>query len=171
MGKLRYREGMLDITSAEDIQEVMALERGPGFERLVGRWEQEEHLAEIAKASSRYFVLRDRRGIAGFAIVQGLGDRDGKAHLKRIAVRDPGEGTGEKLLRLLLNWLFTKSATNRIDLDVFVGNARAKRAYEKAGFSTDGILRDFHREPDGSFRDMWLMTILRREWEARKRDA
>ncbi len=81
---------MLEIASAEDIQEVMALERGPGFERLVGRWEQEEHLAEIAKASSRYFVLRDSRGIAGFAIVQRLGDPDGKAHLKRIAVRDPG---------------------------------------------------------------------------------
>ncbi|MDP9415020.1 MAG: hypothetical protein M3Q08_13255 [Pseudomonadota bacterium] len=76
-------------------------------------------------------MLSDSRGIAGFAIVQGLGDPDGKAHLKRIAVRDPGQGTGEKLLRLLLDWLFTKSATNRTDLDVFVGNARTKRRMKR----------------------------------------
>ena len=49
---------------------------------------------------------------------------------------------------------------------MFVGNARAKRAYEKAGFAAEGLLREHHRMPDGSFRDVWLMSILRREWLA-----
>ena len=161
----------MELASADDVEAIMAVERMPGFDRLVGRWERDEHLAELAKSSSRYFLLRGDEGLAGFAMVQNLGDPHGKVHLRRIAVREPGRGTGAFLLREVVDWLFTQTDANRIDLDVFVGNERAKRAYEKAGFSTDGILREYHREPDGSYRDMWLMTILRREWAERKRGA
>ena len=59
-------------------------------------------------------------------------------HLKRIAVREPGAGTGSRLLAAALEWLFTGTRTNRVDLDVYVENERARRAYEKAGFRQVG---------------------------------
>jgi RimJ/RimL family protein N-acetyltransferase len=47
---------------------------------------------------------------------------------------------------------------------VFEDNDRAKRAYEAVGFTAEGLQREYHRMPDGTFRNVWLMSLLRREW-------
>lgn len=155
-----------------DIEDMRRIEAAPGYEGLVGRWPAERHRQEMAKGSSRYFLLRDGEGgIAGFALVQGFGDEDLKLHLKRIAVRDPGRGAGSYLLRGVLDLVFSGTETNRVDLDVFLDNDRARRAYEKAGFRSEGVLRDWHRNSDGSFRTVRLMSVLRRDWEAQSGSA
>lgn len=155
-----------------DIDDMRRIEASPGYERLVGRWPAERHREEMAKASSRYFVLRDEDGaIAGFALFQGFGDEDLKLHLKRIAVRDLGRGAGSALLEGALDLIYTDTDANRIDLDVFPDNERARRAYERAGFQTEGMLRDWHRNADGTFSTMRLMSIVRIDWEARRRPS
>ena len=155
---------------AADVPAIMRIEADPRYDELVGRWSRERHLDEMALASSRYFVLRDARGdVAGFTLLQGLEDSDRKAHLKRIAVREAGAGLGSILLQGVLDRLYRETDLNRIDLDVFLGNDRARRAYEKAGFELEGVLRDYHRNPDGSFSSMWLMSVLRKDWESRRR--
>ena len=156
----------VDLAAPDDIPAIMAIERSPGYDRLVGRWEEGRHRAEMTKASVRYFALREAGHLAGFAIVLGLDDANARAHLKRIAVAEPGRGDGARLLRGLIGTLFAETETNRLDLDVFVGNDRAKRAYESAGFVAEGVLREHHRVSDGTFRDVWLMSILRRDWLA-----
>ena len=158
------------LAAAEDVPAIMAIERLPGYDRLVGRWEEAQHLAEMAKPSVRYFALREGTKLVGFAIVLGLDDPNCRAHLKRIAVAEPGHGVGAMLLRGLVDRVFEDSQTNRLDLDLFVGNDRAKAAYEAAGFVAEGIMREHHRTPAG-FRDVWLMSILRREWDAARRGA
>ena len=152
----------------DDIPAIMEVERMPGFEKLVGRWDEAQHREEMATANVRYFVLRRGGSVAGFAILQGVGNPDGRVHLKRIAVRNAGTGDGSLLLNEVLRTLYTTTHTNRVDLDVHLHNDRARRVYDKAGFVTEGTLREFHRNPDGTFADMWLMSILRREWEARR---
>ncbi|HZF94522.1 MAG TPA: GNAT family N-acetyltransferase [Allosphingosinicella sp.] len=150
-----------------EIAAMRAIEASPGYEKLVGRWSAERHRAEMAKGSARYFVLRDADGaVAGFALVQGFGDEDRKLHLKRIAVAGPGRGAGSLLLRAVVGRVFEETDANRLDLDVFLDNDRARRAYEKAGFREEGVLRDWHRHPDGRFSDVRLMSVLRREWAA-----
>jgi RimJ/RimL family protein N-acetyltransferase len=146
----------------EDIAAIRRIESDPRYEGLVGRWSEEQHREEMASPASRYFVLRDQAGeVAGFALLQGFGGPDAKLHLKRIAVREPGQGLGSILLEALLDHLYATTDTNRIDLDVFLGNDRARRTYEKAGFQVEGVLRDYHRGSDGSFSSMWLMSVLR----------
>jgi diamine N-acetyltransferase len=157
-----------EVASAADIPAIMAIERGPGFEGLVGRWSHEQHAEEMAKPSVRYLVLRENGDLSGFALLQRIGEPDGRVHLKRIAVREPGAGTGSRLLCAVPDWLFTNTDTNRVDLDVYVENDRARRAYEKAGFQAEGRLREYHLAADGARRDVWLMSILRREWESRR---
>jgi RimJ/RimL family protein N-acetyltransferase len=150
-----------------EIEAMRRIEASPGYEGLVGRWPALRHRAEMAMGRSRYFVLRDAAGaVAGFALVQGFGDEDRKLHLKRIAVSGPGQGAGSVLLRAVIDRVFAGTDANRLDLDVFLDNDRARRAYEKAGFREEGVLRDWHRHPDGSFSDVRLMSLLRREWEA-----
>jgi RimJ/RimL family protein N-acetyltransferase len=155
-----------------EIEAMRRIEASPGYETLVGRWPAERHRAEMAKGSSRYFVLRGADGaVAGFALVQGFGDEDGKRHLKRIAVAEPGRGAGARLLRAVVDEVFADPGANRFDLDVFLDNERARRAYEKAGFREEGVLREWHRHPDGRFSDVRLMSLLRREWRDQRREA
>ena len=160
--------GSAELATEGDIPAIMAVERMPGFEGLVGRWPHEQHAEEMAKPDVRYLVLRQGPAVTGFTILQRVGEPDGRVHLKRIAVREPGAGTGSRLLAAALDWLFTQTATNRVDLDVYVENDRARRAYEKAGFTAEGRLREYHLAADGTRRDVWLMSILRREWAARR---
>jgi GNAT superfamily N-acetyltransferase len=80
---------------------------------------------------------------AGFAYLEHhtdyfSGERHG--HLGMIAVTDAAEGTGvgAALLRAAEAWAREHGYT-RLTLNVFEGNARARRAYERAGFSVETI--------------------------------
>ena len=152
-----------------DIPAIMAIERKPGFEDFVGRWTAEQHAAEMARDSTRYFVLRDGGEVTAFAIFQHIGEPDRRVHLKRIVAKDAGQGAGTRLLSSALDWLYTETETNRVDLDLFVENERARRTYEKLGFVVEGRLRDYHRSVDGRIRDALIMSILRRDWAKRHR--
>jgi RimJ/RimL family protein N-acetyltransferase len=159
-----------EFATQADISAIMAIERTPGFEDYVGRWSEEQHSAEMAKDSSRYFVLRDEGGaVRAFAIFQKIGDPDLRVHLKRIVASEAGQGAGSRLLQSALDWLYTETETNRVDLDLFVENERARRAYEKLGFVVEGRLRDYHRSVDGRLRDALIMSILRKDWAKRHR--
>ena len=158
-----------EFATQADIPAIMAIERTPGFEDNVGRWSEEQHAAEMAKDSVRYFVLRDGGAIQAFAIFQHIGEPDRRVHLKRIVAREAGQGAGSRLLQKALDWLYIETETNRIDLDLFVENERARRAYEKLGFIVEGRLRDYHRSVDGRIRDALIMSILRKDWAKRHR--
>ena len=158
-----------EFATRADIPAIMAIERTPGFEDHVGRWSEEQHAAEMAKDSVRYFVLRDGDTIQAFAIFQQIGDPDLRVHLKRIVASEAGQGAGTRLLQSALDWLYVETETNRIDLDLFIENERARRAYEKLGFIVEGRLRDYHRSVDGRIRDALIMSILRKDWAKRHR--
>ena len=158
-----------EFATEADIPAIMAIERTPGFEDFVGRWSHEQHAAELAKDSTRYFIARDSGEVTAFAIFQQIGDPDRRVHLKRIVARDAGQGAGTRLLSSALDWLYTETETNRVDLDLFVENERAQRTYEKLGFLVEGRLRDYHRSVDGRIRDALIMSILRKDWARRHR--
>ena len=110
------------LATPDDIPALMAIERLPGYDQLVGRWEEDKHRAKMADPATLYFALRAGGALAGFAIVLNLDDPSKRAHLKRIAVAEPGRGDGARLLRGLIDHLFIETETNRLDLDVFVDN-------------------------------------------------
>src|ERR1700722_290431 len=76
--------------------------------------------------------------IAGFAILQGLLSEHRQAELKRLVVRTPNEGVGWKLLTEAVEQAFGEHHAQRIFLDVFVTNERARQVCEKFGFSKEG---------------------------------
>lgn len=147
-----------------DIEAIMAIERRPGFDELVGRWSAAEHEVEMAKAGSLYLLWKPAGTILGFALLQDLDSRHDAAYLKRIAVAEPGTGVGGLLLDAVLDWLFGSTAINRIALHVFPENERAARAYRRHGFETEGLCRENSRHRDGAYRDSLLMALLRRDW-------
>jgi RimJ/RimL family protein N-acetyltransferase len=149
-----------------DIPAIMRVERVEGYASLVGRWDAEQHAAEIEKPSNRYLVAREGMEVTGFAILQGVGSANQCVRLRRIAVANAGRGGGSSLLRSVLQICFDDLAAHRVDLHVFVENERAYRTYLKTGFTEEGVVRDGHRDADGTFRSMRLMSMLRPEWTA-----
>ncbi len=152
--------------SFTDLPAIMAIERMPGFEGHVGRSEEAEHRAMLASPAYAY-RLGVGAGVEAFAILSGLGDPHRNLYLKRVAISHPGEGLGTAFLGLVLNEAFERLGAERMSLDCFLGNARAQRAYEKLGFTREGVLRKAYRLPDETRPDLLLMALLKSEWEAR----
>jgi RimJ/RimL family protein N-acetyltransferase len=75
------------------------------------------------------------------------------------------KGYGTDAARTLVRFAFEQLGMNRVELEVYAFNPRAIRTYEKAGFKRDGIRRQaLYR--DGTFHDIYLMSILRQDWNA-----
>lgn len=148
---------------AEDVPAIMALERGEGFERLVGRWSADEHLKALQDPARLHLVWREGEEVLGFVLFEQLADPNRTLRLRRIAVREPGRGLGSALIGAAVGHAFERLGAHRLELLVFEDNERARRAYLKAGFTCEGLVRDCDRAEDG-FRSMWLMSILEPEW-------
>lgn len=75
-----------------------------------------------------------------------------------------GKGWGRKAVRLLVHHGFANLNLNRIYLYVFASNERAIRAYQAAGFTTEGRLRQDIFQ-NGQYIDALVMGMLRSEWQ------
>lgn len=75
-----------------------------------------------------------------------------------------GRGLGADALQTAIRYGFLQMGLNKIELRTWAFNARALRAYSKAGFVEEGRLREavFF---NGTHHDAVLMGILRREWD------
>lgn len=70
-----------------------------------------------------------------------------------------GQGYGTEATRLVVDHVFGAIGLHRLSLEVFAFNPRAKRVYEKAGFTVEGVQRDALRW-DGAWHDAVTMAIL-----------
>jgi RimJ/RimL family protein N-acetyltransferase len=152
-----------------DIPFIMDAERQPGFEHVVGRWDDAVHRAEMAATSSAYFVGERAGAPVGFVIVQGLDDAFGNVLIRRIVAREPGQGAGPELLRGVAAWAFGRPSTHRLWLQAAEHNERARRAYRRFGFVEEGTVREAVVNAAGDRVSMVRMSMLRREWEALER--
>jgi RimJ/RimL family protein N-acetyltransferase len=80
-----------------------------------------------------------------------------------------GQGYGPDAVATLCDFGFGELRLERIWLDVYADNARAKRAYEKVGFLHEGRLRHAHFTR-GRHEDVDRMALLRDDWLAQRQD-
>ena len=152
----------------EDLAFIMATERLPGYEGKVGRWTETEHQDALAASDQAYLLGEAEDGEAvAFAILQALGDPHGNIYLKRIAVTQPGTGTGRRFLAAVTGWVFRETEAHRFWLEVLGNNARARHVYRAGGFVEEGAARAAYRLADGNRVDLVTMSILRPDWNAR----
>jgi ribosomal protein S18 acetylase RimI-like enzyme len=135
-----------------DIAQVMRIERLPGYDAFIGRWEADEHAHEMASPDARYFGARDGDGLKGFVILQKF--REPSVRLRRIAVDGVERGLGAQMLREVMDWVFETTPADALHLDVHVENARAQHVYEREGLVVQGQFDERHR----------LMEIPRARW-------
>lgn len=155
----------LRLAGPDDVDFVMATERSPGYDVLTARWTREQHLAALGRDGTRYLVGGsppvEREG---FAILENVNDPHEGAKLKRIAVQHPGTGFGRPFLDAVIRWVFDMTPADRLWLDVFTYNERARHVYRRAGMREDGLLRQAYVLPSGVRADRVIMSVLRSEW-------
>lgn len=82
-------------------------------------------------------------------------------------VEGRGHGLGTWATCAARDLAFGELGLHRLELDVFSINPRARRAYERAGFREEGVLRDaVWLGPEEGWCDDVLMAILEGEWRA-----
>lgn len=74
-----------------------------------------------------------------------------------------GRGYGTDATITLIDGAFRTRPLQRIELLVVPDNKRAIRAYERAGFVKEGVLREYEYR-DGGYHDIMLMSILHDDW-------
>lgn len=133
------------------------------FEGLASRPPQEKPLAIECRDGDGWKLI----GNSGFF------DLDHTAHSGEIGIMIGDKtywnrGYGTEAMNLLLRHGFETLNLHRIFLRVYASNQRAIRSYEKAGFSHEGRLRDAVYKR-GRYDDVLMMSILRSEWDAKKK--
>lgn len=114
-------------------------------------------------------LLADDRPIGTIGLFE-LDQHNGSAGMG-IAIGEKelwGQGLGSDALLALLDFGFGELRLERIWLDVYDFNVRARRSYERCGFVLEGTKRHaaFRR---GRFLDVHYMAILREEWANQQR--
>jgi len=127
---------LLSALTPADIPEVMRIERMPGYEATVGRFEAEEHAEQMARADVRYVGLREGDGLAGFVILQDYDQPT--VLLRRIAVSQQDGGIGSWLVGAVMDRVFETTPAEALRLEVALNNPRGRFVYERQGFEVYG---------------------------------
>jgi diamine N-acetyltransferase len=150
--------------SADDIPFIMATERLPGYDVLVGCFEEDVHRANLADENWLYLIGLDASGARrGFAVLQDRHDGDGSEFIRRFAVANAGRGFGKPFLAALIDWIFTHSDNARCHLHVRSHNARARHVYDALGFQDIGPAEGVPGER--------TMVLSKAAWAASSRGA
>jgi ribosomal-protein-alanine N-acetyltransferase len=134
----------------------------------------------LSRESEEEFIDRMNKSESGvvFGIVERGGDQlVGAAGLPEIDFRNRhasfgvfigdrskwGRGIGSEATYLVTKYAFETLNLNRVWLHVTTENVAGIRAYEKAGFRREGLLRQ-HLYREGRYFDIVSMAVLREEW-------
>lgn len=141
--------------------------RAPFSHAMEERW-FESMLEQQGKRGYHFVIclLGDGRPI-GTAGLHNVNYEDGHAAFG-ISIGEKSEwskGYGTDALRAICDFGFGQLRLERIELDVYEPNKRARRSYDKAGFVTEGVLRHA-LFAHGQHHDVVRMSLLRGEWDA-----
>lgn len=162
---------------AADVPGLLEILNDPESNRLTGT-----HLADISpeKAENWYATRTEHDDRIDLAVIENAsGDYVGEVVVNeldagnlacgfRICLIGPrafGRGFGTEATRLILAHAFDTVGLNRVELDVYDFNPRARHVYEKVGFVREGTKRQALRW-DGEWVDAHVMAMLRSDWEA-----
>ncbi|UCC33512.1 MAG: GNAT family N-acetyltransferase [Candidatus Bathyarchaeota archaeon] len=165
-----------------DLDEIMKYWNSMELRNLVGsadagpasRSEEEEWIRNTWKQRQErkayHFAIetiKDNKLIGGTGLFSV--DWTSRSAMMGISIYNPecwGKGYGRESIDLVLSFAFQNLNLNRVELDTFEFNERARRCYLKAGFKEVGRRRKA-RFVDGQYHDAIIMDILKDEWSTK----
>jgi RimJ/RimL family protein N-acetyltransferase len=130
---------------------------------------EEEFIAQACArddALALGIVLRETDRLIGSAGLMQINWRNRHAGFGILigAKEEWGKGYGTEATALVVRHAFETLNLNRVWLHAYEFNPRGLRAYEKAGFKREGVLRQ-DTFCDGRYWDTVVMAVLRDEWQ------
>lgn len=158
---------------ASDADSMFASLSEPEATRLTGTQEQhtledvQRHCERIENAADRvdYGIMADER-LVGEVVLNNIDPVNESADF-RIAIWQPHDrdkGYGSQACQLMIRHGFESIGLNRIALEVYAFNPRARHVYEKQGFVFEGIRRQALLW-NGEWIDAIAMAILRFDYD------
>ncbi len=123
-------------TRITELDAILAMEEGDARDFIIP-YSLERHHEEFAKNSVRYLSIDVGGKLSGFVIL-ALDDDRQSVEFRRIVIARSGHSFGSAALKLIDTYSTETLRRNRIWLDVFKTNARARHVYEKHGFTQFG---------------------------------
>ena len=123
-------------TELDDIPVILKLEADPENRRFITPWLEAEHQAALTDPQEDHLVILDAGShqLVGF-IILGLKEAAvGTIELTRIVIGPKRLGYGRRALRAIQQISQDVYQAQKIWLDVFADNAKAKTLYRSEGF-------------------------------------
>lgn len=137
----------------EDLDGVMEIEN----ELFTMPWTKEGYFTFLTRNDAMFLVVEEKGKILGYCgLLMVLDEGD----VTNVAVRKDRqrEGIGQFLVESMKR-LASDMGINMIHLEVRAGNGTAIRLYQRLGFETDGLRKNYYTDPD---EDAVLMTWTRK---------
>ena len=145
----------VDTLEERDLDEVLAIERAS----FSNPWSRDMFLWELQNAGVSYgYVLREPGGaVAAFCTAWIVQD---ELHINNVAVGPGhrGKGVGQALLRFVLR-LAAGLGARRATLEVRRSNTAALKLYERLGFRTVGVRRNYYERPVEDALILWCERL------------
>ena len=106
------------------------------------------HQQQMRDPDYAYYTVQEGDNSAGYVILRGLTSADRSLELKRIVIAEPGHGVGTQVLRAVIDKKFFEFHANRLWLDVFEDNHRARHVYRSLGFVEETTPSNFFQGGD-----------------------
>jgi aminoglycoside 6'-N-acetyltransferase len=165
---LRGRHVVLRPVVPEDVERLIAIQAQPGIARWWGA-PDEANVRRKAEATGdpEVFAVEANDELVGLIQYNEENEPDFRHAGIDIFLAEQvhGLGLGTDAIRTLARYLIDERGHHRLTIDPAADNAIAIRVYEKVGFRPVGLLREYWRSPDGTWRDGLLMDLLARELE------
>ena len=142
-------EWKIEKMQPEDIKEVAQIEN----RIFTLPWSEQGFLASLQSEDTLYLVVRKEGRVAGYC---GLLQSFDEADITNVAVAEEarGAGIGFAMLSELMR-LGKERGIARYTLEVRASNAAALHLYEKLGFQSVGIRKNFYDRPKEDAVIMW----------------
>ncbi|HVF01045.1 MAG TPA: GNAT family protein [Rubrobacteraceae bacterium] len=166
---LRGRNIVLRPLRADDVEVVAEIQAEPGVASWWGPPNEAELRRQADGSDDEAKALAIEREGELVGLIQYHEENEPDFRHARIDVflaeLAQGRGLGTDAVRTLARYLIDERGHHRLTIDPAADNAVAIRVYEKVGFRTVGVMREYWRSPDGTWRDGLLMDLLAREFD------
>ncbi len=154
---------------ADDIERVAQIQAEPSVVRWWGPPDEAElrRQADGSDGEAKAFAIEREGELVGLIQYHEENEPDFRHAGVDVflAGRTQGHGLGTDAVRTLARYLIDERGHHRLTIDPAADNAVAIRTYEKVGFRAVGVMREYWRSPEGTWRDGLLMDLLAREFD------
>lgn len=135
----------------------------------ISEYEHENWIQHIASSTDKkLFLICDKESGVAIGTI-GLKNFDSLSRHAELFIsigstdfvsnKNKKSGYGSDAVITLTNYCFNHLNLHKVSVSVFASNIRAIRCYEKAGFTTEGVLREHHFS-NGKYEDVIIMAKI-----------